>query len=147
MSTEQDPPAPERPASAGDEPLVQPADDTSPEPGTAGAGEEPEPAGAEAAGASSSPLPSASLPDYESPASIRSRQRRDAPNMLPGRDRRRTGIERLFVRLIATGGIVGIGVAIAAIMVSSKSQGWVIGLVVSIVTVVLAAILWSSRQL
>jgi len=38
-------------------------------------------------------------------------------------------------------------VAIAAIMVSSKSQGWVVGLVVSIVTVVLAAILWSSRQL
>ena len=67
--------------------------------------------------------------------------------MLPGRDRRRSGIERLFVRLIATGGIVGVGVAIAAIMVSSKSQGWVVGLVVSIVTVVLAAILWSSRQL
>ena len=67
--------------------------------------------------------------------------------MLPGRDRRRTGIERLFVRLIATGGIVGIGVAIAAIMVSSKSQGWIVGLVVSIGTVVLAGVLWSSRQL
>jgi hypothetical protein len=32
-------------------------------------------------------------------------------------------------------------------MVSSKSQGWLIGLVVSVVSVVLAAILWSSRQL
>jgi hypothetical protein len=147
MSAEQDPPDPERPAAASDEPLVQPADDAPPDSGTGGAGGEPEPAGAEPAGASSSPLPSASLPEYESPASIRSRQRRDAPNMLPGRDRRRSGIERLFVRLIATGGIVGIGVAIAAIMVSSKSQGWVVGLVVSIVTVVLAAILWSSRQL
>ena len=52
-----------------------------------------------------------------------------------------------FVRLIATGGIVGIGVAIAAIMVSSNSQGWIVGLVVSIVSVVLAAVLWSSRQL
>ncbi len=67
-------------------------------------------------------------------------------NMLPARGRRRLGAERVLVRLIATCGIVGIGVVIAAIMVSSKSQGWVIGLVVSIVSVVLSAILWSSRQ-
>jgi hypothetical protein len=67
--------------------------------------------------------------------------------MLPGRRRRRLGVERVLVRLIATCGIIGIGVAIAAIMVSSHSQGWLIGLVVSIVTVVLSAILWSSRQL
>ncbi len=66
--------------------------------------------------------------------------------MLPGRERRRLGAERLLVRLIATCGIVGIGVAIGAIMVSSKSQGWVIGLVVAIVSVVLSAILWSSRS-
>jgi hypothetical protein len=71
----------------------------------------------------------------------------DSHNMLPPRQRRRSRIERLLVRLIATCGIVGIGVAIAAIMVSSKSQGWVVGLVVSIVSVVLAAVLWSSRQL
>lgn len=71
----------------------------------------------------------------------------DAQNMLPGRQRRRTGLERLLVRLVATAGIVGIGVAIAAIMTSSNSQGWLIGLVVAIVSVVLAAILWSSRQL
>jgi hypothetical protein len=73
--------------------------------------------------------------------------RRDSHNMLPPRERRRSGFERLIVRIIATCGIVGIGVAIAAIMVSSKSQGWVVGLVVSIVSVVLAAVLWSSRQL
>jgi hypothetical protein len=42
---------------------------------------------------------------------------------------------------------VGIGVAIAAIMVSSNSQGWIVGLVVSLVSVILAAILWSSRML
>ena len=66
--------------------------------------------------------------------------------MLPPRQRRRSRAERLLVRLIATCGIVAIGVAIAAIMVSSKSQGWLVGLVVSIVSVVLAAILWSSRQ-
>ena len=66
--------------------------------------------------------------------------------MLPGRERRRFGVERLLVRLVATCGIVGIGVAIAAIMVSSKSQGWLVGLVVTIVSVVLSAVLWSSRS-
>jgi len=66
--------------------------------------------------------------------------------MLPERDRR-PWPERLLVRLVATCGIVGIGVAIAAIMHSSGSQGWMIGLVVSIVSVVLAAVLWSSRVL
>ncbi len=67
--------------------------------------------------------------------------------MLPPRERRRSPFERVFVRIIATAGIVGIGVVIAAIMTSSHSQGWIIGLVVSIVSVVLAAVLWSSRQL
>jgi len=32
-------------------------------------------------------------------------------------------------------------------MSRARSQGWIVGLVVSIVSVVLAAILWSSRQL
>ena len=50
------------------------------------------------------------------------------------------------MRLIATCGIIGIGVAIAAIMVSSNSQGWLIGVVVSGVSVILSAILWSSRS-
>ncbi len=72
---------------------------------------------------------------------------RGGQNMLPERKHRRLGAERFLVRLIATAGIVGIGVAIAAVMVSSKSQGWIVGLVVAIVTVVLSAVLWSSRQL
>ena len=66
--------------------------------------------------------------------------------MLPARKGRGL-LERTFVRVIATGGIVGISVAIAAIMASSNSQGWMIGLVVSLVSVVLAAVLWSSRVL
>ena len=66
--------------------------------------------------------------------------------MLPQRERR-SWPERLLVRLIATCGIVGIGVVIAAIMVSSNDQGWIVGLVTSIVSVVLAAVLWSSRVL
>jgi hypothetical protein len=73
--------------------------------------------------------------------------RAESPNMLPARETRRTGLERMLVRLVATGGVIGIGVVISAIMTSSHSLGWVIGLVVSIVTVVLSAILWSSRQL
>jgi hypothetical protein len=36
---------------------------------------------------------------------------------------------------------------IAAPLTSQGSQGWLIGLVVSIVSVLLAAILWSSRRL
>jgi hypothetical protein len=67
--------------------------------------------------------------------------------MLPGRERRRSGIERLLVRLIATAGIVGIGVALGAILISSSVAGWETGLVVAVVSVVLSAILWSSRQL
>jgi hypothetical protein len=66
--------------------------------------------------------------------------------MLPGRERRRFGLERVLIRLVATGGIVGIGVALGAILASSKVQGWITGMVVAIVSVVLAAILWSSRQ-
>lgn len=86
-------------------------------------------------------------PEPEAAAPADGPARLDSHNMLPPRQRRRSGFERLIVRIIATCGIVAIGVAIAAIMVSSKSQGWVVGLVVSIVTVVLAAVLWSSRQL
>jgi hypothetical protein len=71
----------------------------------------------------------------------------ESPNMLPAREVRRSGFERILVRLIATCGIVGIGVAIAAIMVHSKSHGWLVGLVVAIVSVALSALLWSSRQL
>jgi hypothetical protein len=67
--------------------------------------------------------------------------------MLPGRERRRFGVERLLMRLVATSGIVGIGVALGAILVSQKVSGWIIGLVIALVSVTLSAILWSSRQL
>jgi hypothetical protein len=67
--------------------------------------------------------------------------------MLPKRGRRRLAIETVFMRLIATGGIVGIAVALGAILASSHVEGWTIGLVTGLVSVVLAAVLWSSRQL
>jgi hypothetical protein len=66
--------------------------------------------------------------------------------MIPSR-RKRLPLEAPLMRLVATAGIIGIGVAIAAIMTSQESQGWLIGLVVSTLSVLLAAILWSSRRL
>ena len=51
------------------------------------------------------------------------------------------------MRLIATVGVIAIGVVIAAIMTSQHSKGWLIGVVVATVSVVLAGVLWSSRRL
>jgi hypothetical protein len=67
--------------------------------------------------------------------------------MVPARERRRTGVERGFMRLIATGGIVGLGVLMGAVLVGQDVAGWIVGLAVSVVSIVLAALLWSSRQL
>jgi hypothetical protein len=40
--------------------------------------------------------------------------------MVPGRDRRRSKVERGAMRLVATGGIVGIAVILAALLWSSR---------------------------
>jgi hypothetical protein len=55
--------------------------------------------------------------------------------------------ESVLVRLIATAGVVGIGTAIGAILGAYDVTGWIVGLVASAVTVVLAALLWRSRRL
>jgi protein-S-isoprenylcysteine O-methyltransferase Ste14 len=80
-------------------------------------------------------------PTEPAPRERRRAERREA------REVRRSIFEDLLVRLVATCGVVGIGVAIAAVMSSNNSSGWIIGLVVSLVSVVLAGILWSSRRL
>jgi hypothetical protein len=67
--------------------------------------------------------------------------------MLPGRERRRSVVERGFVRLIATGGIIGIATILGAVLVSQDVAGWIVGLAVGLTSVILAALLWSSRQL
>ena len=67
--------------------------------------------------------------------------------MVPARERRRTKVERGFMRLVATGGIVGIAVALGAILTSQDVAGWITGLVVGLTSVILAALLWSSKQL
>jgi len=78
-------------------------------------------------------------------------ERRDATAespgvMIPSRGKR-LPLEAPLMRVVATAGIIGIGVLIAAIMSWQHSKGWVIGLVVSLVSVGLAAVLWSSRRL
>jgi hypothetical protein len=91
-------------------------------------------------------------PDAERDARHAARvERREAAGERPGvmipTRRRRLPLEAPLMRVVATAGIIAIGVVIAAIMTSQDSEGWLIGLVVSIVSVVLAALLWSSRRL
>ena len=78
----------------------------------------------------------------------RAAQQHERPQgMGPGRQRRRTKVERGMMRLIATGGIVAIAVLLGAVLVSQDVAGWIVGLVVGLTSVILAALLWSSRQL
>jgi hypothetical protein len=67
--------------------------------------------------------------------------------MVPGRQRRRTKLERGSMRLVATGGIVGIATVLGAVLVGQDVAGWIVGLVVGLTSLILAALLWSSRQL
>jgi hypothetical protein len=73
----------------------------------------------------------------------------DAPAVpfLDRRSRPRPYIESALVRVIATCGIVGICVAVAAILGTQDVAYWIVGLAISVVSVVLAAVLWSSRTL
>jgi hypothetical protein len=73
--------------------------------------------------------------------------RGDADGMLPGRRHRAWVVERVFVRVVATGGVVGIAVALGAILVGQNVAGWIVGLVIGLASVVLSAVLWSSREL
>jgi hypothetical protein len=56
---------------------------------------------------------------------------------------RMTMFQSSFSRFVAIGGILGIGTGIAAILGSQDVEAWIIGLVVSGLTVILAAIVWS----
>jgi hypothetical protein len=67
--------------------------------------------------------------------------------MVPGRERRRTVVERGFMRIVATGGIIGIAAILGAVLVNQDVAGWIVGVAVGLTSVILAALLWSSRQL
>ena len=61
---------------------------------------------------------------------------------------KRTGFESVFVRLVATAGIIAIGTALgAAIGAWTDAASWLSALIVSTVSVLLAAVLWRSREL
>jgi hypothetical protein len=57
------------------------------------------------------------------------------------------GFGSAFSRIVATGGIIGIGTGAAAIMGSQDVDYWIVGIVVAGLSVLLAAIVWSSRTL
>ena len=88
-------------------------------------------------------------PEEERPAASEGSGELDPPAapFLHRRARPRRRVESVFVRLVATCGIVGICVAAAAIMGTQNIAAWIIGLAVSVASVVLAAVLWSSRTL
>ena len=67
--------------------------------------------------------------------------------MIPARSERKTKIERASMRTLATGGIIGLATAMGAILVGNDVPGWIVGLSIGLTSVVLAAVLWSSRQL
>jgi hypothetical protein len=55
--------------------------------------------------------------------------------------------ESAVVRVVATGGIVGIGTAVGAVLGALDVAVWIVALVVSLLCVLLAALLWRSRML
>ena len=59
----------------------------------------------------------------------------------------RAAAESLLVRSVATAGVVGIGTAVGALLSAQNVAGWIDALVVSVLSVVLAAVLWRSRRL
>jgi len=87
----------------------------------------------------------ASVPGGEEPAPAASQEH--PQGMLPARERRRTAAERGVMRIVATAGIVGIAVLLGAILVGQNVAGWIVGLAIGLTSVILAALLWSSRQL
>jgi hypothetical protein len=75
------------------------------------------------------------------------RGRGQPQGMVPARERRRSKVERGSMRLVATCGIIGIAVLLGAVLVGQDVAGWIVGLVIGLTSVILAAVLWSSRQL
>jgi hypothetical protein len=81
------------------------------------------------------------------PRTSESAGRERPEGMIPARSRRRTKLERGSMRVLATGGIIGLATVLGAVLVSQSVAGWIVGLAVGLTSVILAALLWSSRQL
>ena len=92
--------------------------------------------------------PGPDLSEREARQREREARRGERPQgMVPGRERRRSKVERGAMRVVATGGIIGIAVVLGAVLVGQDVAGWIVGLVIGLTSVILAALLWSSRQL
>ena len=92
--------------------------------------------------------PGPDLSEREARQRERETRRGERPQgMVPGRERRRSKVERGAMRVVATGGIIGIAVVLGAVLVGQDVAGWIVGLVIGLTSVILAALLWSSRQL
>jgi len=83
--------------------------------------------------------------DYE--ASAASQPDEPVGGMIPPRKGPRTKIEGFSMRILATSGIVAVATVLGATLVAANVAGWIVGLTVGLVSVVLAAVLWSSKQL
>ncbi len=62
-----------------------------------------------------------------------------------GEHGRTSALERVTVRVAMTLGVIGVGTALAAILGTQEVDAWIVGLVVSTLSVVLAAVLWTRR--
>ena len=51
------------------------------------------------------------------------------------------------MRVVATGGIIGIATILGAALVSQDVAGWIVGLAVGVTSVTLAALLWYRNAL
>jgi hypothetical protein len=91
------------------------------------------------------PAPPEPVPIEPAPADAGAASEAEAGFLSPRPARRHA--ESVFVRVVATAGIVGIATAVAAVLGTLDVAGWLIGLVVSLISVVLAALLWRSRLL
>lgn len=85
-------------------------------------------------------------PPVAPPREPPSRRPRPVPSSQSGARGLSLRLESLLVRVLLTIGIVAIGVALGAILVSQDVAGWITGLVVAGVSVLLSSILWSSRR-
>jgi hypothetical protein len=71
--------------------------------------------------------PESELDPREARQREREARRGERPQgMVPGRDRRRTKLERGSMRLVATGGIIGIAVVLGAVLVGQDVAGWIV---------------------
>jgi hypothetical protein len=125
------------------DPSVGQPDDTGRHVGQAGdAAAHPEPIAEGGERAGNDPSPARSAPEASAGP------RRERPQgMIPARSRRRTKVERVSMRVLATGGIIGLATVLGAVLVGQDVEGWIVGLAVGLTSVILAALLWSSRQL